>query len=62
EKTPDGLFDYIVGYKFGGVVNSVFFAALLLREIERTDREIDNLVYDLYGLSDEERKIVKAEG
>jgi type I restriction-modification system DNA methylase subunit len=31
----------------------------LLREIERTDQEIDNLVYDLYGLTDEERKIVE---
>jgi len=31
----------------------------LKREIERTDREIDNLVYDLYGLTDEERKIVE---
>lgn len=32
----------------------------LLREIERTDKEIDNLVYDLYGLTEEERKIVEA--
>ncbi len=31
----------------------------LLREINRTDSEIDNLVYDLYGLTEEERKIVK---
>ncbi len=31
----------------------------LLREINRTDKEIDNLVYDLYGLSEEERKIVQ---
>jgi type I restriction-modification system DNA methylase subunit len=27
----------------------------LLREINRTDSEIDNLVYDLYGLTEEER-------
>ncbi|MBI4267034.1 MAG: N-6 DNA methylase [Chloroflexi bacterium] len=33
----------------------------LLREIERTDKEIDSLVYDLYGLTEEERKIVKGE-
>jgi len=33
----------------------------LLREIERTDREIDNLVYDLYGLTEEERRIVEGE-
>jgi len=31
----------------------------LRREIERTDRKIDNLVYDLYGLTDEERQIVE---
>ena len=31
----------------------------LLREINHTDNEIDNLVYDLYGLTEEERKIVK---
>ena len=31
----------------------------LLREINRTDEEIDNLVYDIYGLNEEERKIVK---
>jgi hypothetical protein len=30
----------------------------LLRAIERTDKDIDNLVYDLYGLTEEERKIV----
>ncbi len=33
----------------------------LVREIKRTDEEIDNLVYDLYGLSEEERKIVEGE-
>jgi len=32
------------------------------REIERTDRKIDNLVYDLYGLDAEERKIVEEGG
>jgi len=31
----------------------------LLREIERTDKEIDNLAYDLYGLTEEEKKIVE---
>ncbi len=33
----------------------------LIREIERTDKEIDNLVYDLYGLTEEERKIIKGQ-
>ncbi len=31
----------------------------LVKEIEKTDKEIDNLVYDLYGLNEEERKIVE---
>jgi len=31
------------------------------REIERTDREIDELVYDLYGLTQEERRLVEGE-
>lgn len=31
----------------------------LIREIERTDKEIDTLVYDLYRLTEEERKIIK---
>jgi hypothetical protein len=30
----------------------------LRREIGHTDQEIDNLVYDLYGLTEEERRIV----
>lgn len=34
----------------------------LLREIERTDKEIDNLVYNLYGLTEEEKNIVEAKG
>jgi len=29
------------------------------REIDATDRQIDQLVYELYGLSEEERRIVK---
>ena len=32
----------------------------LLREIKRTDEEIDNLVYDLYGLTEKEKRIVEA--
>lgn len=31
----------------------------LLRQIKQTDQEINNLVYDLYGLTEEERKIVE---
>lgn len=31
----------------------------LEREIASTDREIDELVYDLYGTTDQERKIIE---
>jgi hypothetical protein len=31
----------------------------LFREINRTDSEIDNLVYDLYGLSEQEKKMIE---
>ena len=31
----------------------------LERRIERTDREIDELVYELYGLTEEERRVVE---
>ncbi len=31
----------------------------LEREIASTDREIDELVYELYGVTDEERKIIE---
>jgi hypothetical protein len=30
------------------------------REIAATDAEIDNLVYELYGITDEERQIIEA--
>jgi hypothetical protein len=29
------------------------------REIAATDAQIENLVYDLYGITDEERKIIE---
>ena len=34
---------------------------MLKRQIESTDRQIDQLVYKLYGLTDEEIKIVESE-
>ena len=34
-------------------------AQTLKSEIERTDKEIDQMVYELYGLSEEESKIVE---
>ena len=33
----------------------------LEREIETTDRQIDQLVYELYGLTEEEIKVVEDE-
>jgi type I restriction-modification system DNA methylase subunit len=32
----------------------------LVKEIAKTDKEIDNLVYELYGLTEAERKIIEA--
>ncbi len=31
------------------------------REIAATDAEIDNLVYELYGITEEERKIIEGD-
>jgi hypothetical protein len=33
----------------------------LQREIESTDRQVDQLVYELYGLTEEEIKIVETD-
>ena len=32
----------------------------LFREIERTDTEIDQKVYELYGLTNEEQQVIEA--
>ena len=34
---------------------------MLQRQIDYTDKEIDKLVYDLYGLTEEDIKIVEGE-
>jgi type II restriction/modification system DNA methylase subunit YeeA len=36
-------------------------ALAIKNEIDKTDKEIDNMVYALYGLTDEEIKIVEGE-
>ena len=36
--------------------------AVLKRQIDATDKEIDRLVYELYGLTEEEIKIVEGAG
>jgi len=35
---------------------------LLQRQIDATDKQIDALVYELYGLTEEEIRIVEGEG
>jgi len=35
------------------------FFLLLLRQTDATDRQIDQLVYELYGLTDDEIRIIK---
>lgn len=42
-------------------VNNPTERIIMQRQIETTDREIDRLVYELYGLTDEEIKIVEGE-
>jgi hypothetical protein len=32
---------------------------LIKRQIDATDKQIDNIVYELYGLADEEIKIIE---
>jgi predicted nucleic acid-binding Zn-ribbon protein len=44
---------------FGLAVNNSEQKTRLQREIEATDRQIDQLVYELYGLTEEETKIVE---
>ena len=34
----------------------------LQRQIEKTDREIDDLVYKLYGITEKEREIIEGTG
>jgi hypothetical protein len=43
-------------------INEVSPEDNLDREIERTDAEIDRRVYSLYGLTEEEIKIVEGKG
>ena len=46
-------------HKSLGSAHNPHEADRLAREIESMDREIDRLVYELYGLSEEEIKIVE---
>ena len=42
-----------------GGVNADHERTVIERQIEATDREIDRLVYELYGLSEEEIRLVE---
>ena len=46
-------------YLFGAAANNPEWKTRLQREIETTDRQIDQLVYEFYGLNAEEIKIVE---
>jgi hypothetical protein len=48
--------------RFSGVAthSARIEVARLEREIAATDEEIDNLVYGLYRITDEERKLIEA--
>jgi predicted nucleic acid-binding Zn-ribbon protein len=45
-----------------GEVKTDHEKTLLERQIEATDKQIDALVYELYGLTEEEIRIVEAAG
>lgn len=45
---------------FGSTLNNLEQKTRLQREIEATDRQIDHLVYQLYGLTEEEIKVGNA--
>ncbi|MBN2116646.1 MAG: hypothetical protein JW730_08750 [Anaerolineales bacterium] len=49
--------DQIVGFRGAGRTPQE--QELVKREIESTDRQIDTLVYELYGLTEEEIRIVE---
>ena len=42
-----------------GLTRSGQDKAMVQRQIDATDRQIDKLVYELYGLTEEETKIVE---
>jgi hypothetical protein len=39
---------------------SAFLKTILQRQIDATDKQIDLLVYELYGLTEKETKVVKS--
>jgi len=45
--------------KIGGATKAPSDKTLIQRQIDATNKQIDNLVYNLYGLTEEEIKIVE---
>ena len=43
-----------------GAANTPYEKKMLHTQLYTTDRQIDRLVYELYGLSEEERQIVES--
>jgi len=43
-------------------LRSIFKKEQIQKQIKKTDKEIDKIVYKLYGLTKEEIKIVEGEG
>jgi hypothetical protein len=48
-------------FLFGSAGSNLEWKTRLQREIEATDRQIDQLVFELYGLTEEEIKIVETD-
>ena len=63
DQEVDGILTRRVSCNPGGLEASVageFFDTFLGRQIEATDDEINRLVYELYGLTEDEVRIVEA--
>jgi type I restriction-modification system DNA methylase subunit len=55
------LVESIIALKKGGQVSKGAEKDQIQRQIDKTDREIDDLVYELYGITEEERHIIEGE-
>lgn len=51
----------LVLHKHPAAAHTEHDKTVVQRQIDATDREIDNLVYDLYGLTEKEIRIVEGE-
>lgn len=63
---PDPLIKFVEQmlshHKKLATANTAHVKTLLQRQIDSTDKQIDKIVYELYGLTEEETKIVEREG